>query len=70
MTWHAVLVGFEQSVVWATGAGIVGTVFAVLHRRPLKRLLGLLDTNSPGGLGDVVTAIENSSPPPNQPRQR
>ena len=70
MTWHAALLTAEQAAIWSAVAGAVATVFALLHRRPLKRLLTLLDTSSAGGLGDVVEAIKDSEPIPDLPRTK
>lgn len=70
MSWHAALLTAEQAAIWSAVAGVVATAFALVHRRPLKQLLGLLSTDTPGGLGDVVHAIEDTGPAPEMPRSR
>ena len=67
MTWHAVLVTAEQAAIWTTVAGVVATLLAWVHRGPLRRIADRLDTQTPGGLTDVVQAIRDAAPPPDQP---
>lgn len=64
MTWHSVLITAETAFVWSTVAGLVACVFAW---RPVRRLLHLLDADSPGGLGTITDAIRDAGPPPGPP---
>lgn len=65
----------ETAAVWATVGGVIARVI-VWH--PLRKLIALvtvareiadrLDTRTDGGLQDLVTAIQQNSPPPSPRR--
>lgn len=50
---------YQDLVNWSVGF-IMGSVLLVWVRRGIRRLSDLLDTTTPGGLTDLVEAVERS----------
>ena len=67
MSLHEVLVTAETALIYSVIGGLVAWAFAHRPLRRQRQIADRLDTETPGGITDVVRAIEDAGPPPTVP---